>query len=254
MNILTKFLMKVGNKLIPLYYLGDSGNKEIIYSPVGTTKILLRTGTLDKFVAWEVWKHKAYGDIDINRGDTVVDIGGHIGTFTLFVASKSKTANIFVFEPLPENFKMIKRNLLLNGIKNVKLFQLAVGSRVGRQILHIDSENNGANSFYESDSDKIIQVNTTTLKEIFLVNKIKEINLLKIDAEGAEYDIILNCNNQDLKRIRKIVLEYHDYLSPIFDIKKIINKLTSSGFAVKNNTPYIQRMFMKSGVLQAERL
>ena len=40
-------------------------------------------GTLDKFVAWEVWKHNQYGDLNFKENGVVIDIGGHIGTFTL---------------------------------------------------------------------------------------------------------------------------------------------------------------------------
>lgn len=245
--------MKLGNKLTPLYYLGQGNKKEIIYLPDGKISILLRVGTLDKFVAWEVWKYKEYGDFVPNNGDVVIDIGGHIGTFTLFISSKLKAGRVITFEPVPKNFKMIKRNLSLNNINNVVVNQQAVGSKTGESILHLDEENNGANSFYESDSDKIIKVSTTTLEEIFNRFKLKEVKLLKIDAEGAEYDILLNCKDNLLRKIKKIVIEYHDYLNSTFDYKNIIKKLSRSGFVVKNKSSLIQRVLMKSGILVAKR-
>ena len=61
---------------------------------------------------------------------------------------------------------MIRKNLTLNKIDNVILNQEAVGDKIGKRILHLDTENNGANSFYESDSNKIINVPTTTLEKI----------------------------------------------------------------------------------------
>ena len=210
-------------------------------------------GTLDKFVAWEVWKHNQYGDLNFKENGVVIDIGGHIGTFTLFAANKLTKGRVITFEPFPDNYKMIRKNLTLNKIDNVILNQEAVGDKIGKRILHLDTENNGANSFYESDSNKIINVPTTTLEKIFKRYKLKEVELIKIDAEGAEYDILLSCRDSLLKKVKKIVLEYHDYLNTSLDHRQISKRLSSLGFVVKDRTPMIQKILMKSGILIAER-
>ena len=110
---------------------------------------------------------------------------------------------IHCFEPEPENFKQLIENL-----KNYKYFQpynLAVSDKSGKRILHkVLGKNTGLHSFYGDGPE--IESNTVSLDDI--LDRIQKVSLLKIDAEGAEYEIIMN--SKKLNKIKNIIGEYHD--------------------------------------------
>jgi len=82
-------------------------------------------------------------------------------------------------------------------------------------------------------------------------NRIKRIDLLKIDAEGAEYDILLGL--KDLSPIGSIILEYHDYLDHGHTFREIMEKLSANGFKVKVGGPRLHRLLLRTGYIVAER-
>jgi FkbM family methyltransferase len=140
---------------------------------------------------------ESFGDDDI-----VIDIGSHKGFFAKLCMDKG-CKQIHCFEPEPENF-----NQLVENLKDYKYFQaynLAVSDRSGKRILHrVLGHNTGLHSFYSEGPG--IESNTVSLDDI--LDHIKKVSLLKIDAEGAEYEIIMN--SKKLNKIKNIVGEYHD--------------------------------------------
>lgn len=80
------------------------------------------------------------------------------------------------------------------------------------------------------------KINTTkvrliNLSEILNMNKINHVDFLKIDAEGAEFDILLNSPNRVFYKIKEIVLEYHDHLT-VHHHNEIIKKLQQHGYQI----------------------
>ncbi len=176
-------------------------------------------------------KEYSQGNFKIKENDTVIDIGAHIGIFSIFAAKAAKNGKVYAYEPFPENFKLLKENCGLNNVKNIFSFKQAVSGTQNNARLYLNKCNCG-HSFY-GKSKKHINVNCTTMEEIFESNKINFCDFLKIDCEGGEYEILLNTPERYLHRTDMIALEYHDSLSKKRLLKKLINYLGKMGFKIK---------------------
>ena len=148
----------------------------------------------------------------LSQCGVIIDIGAHIGSFSVYAARQTEDSSIFSFEPSPENYFQFNKNIALNRLTNVHPFQKAIAAHSGKAPFYYDLFNNAAHSLIKETKD-FISVDCTTLKETFLDFKIEQCDFLKIDCEGAEYEILFNTPAEILKRIKRIALEYHN---PIF--------------------------------------
>jgi FkbM family methyltransferase len=146
--------------------------------------------------------------IDFKPGDVIVDVGAHVGVVSLYLANKYPDIQVYAYEPVPSNFKRLLRNIEANKIENVVAVNKAVTSD-GRNIeLYGDIEkSSGGISMYE-DSEIKIEAESVTLKQIFEEHKIIRCKLLKIDCEGAEYEI-LKSSSETLNQVDHMRGEFH---------------------------------------------
>jgi FkbM family methyltransferase len=140
------------------------------------------------------------------QGDIVVDVGAHIGKYTI-IASKRVGPNgkVIAIEADPDNFDLLNRNIQLNKLSNVIALNYAVYSKEERIKLYLPS--GGGGGLEESSSytkyntimsdraahgNEKFEVNANTLDYLLLSNMIKqeEVNWIKIDVEGAEYEVL----------------------------------------------------------------
>lgn len=189
----------------------------------------------DWIIIQEVLIKKDYtqNNFKVRKNDVVIDIGAHIGAFSIFAAKTAKNGNVYSYEPFPENFRLLQENCRLNKVKNVRLFRLAVAGSKKRAPLFIGEKKYANGLFRRSKSDKKIIVNCTTITEIFENNQINTCNFLKIDCEGGEYEILLNTPEDYLHKIEKIAFEYHDSLTKKRLLKKLIKYLGGAGFKLR---------------------
>ena len=172
-----------------------------------------------------VFKKKYFSNLlDFGEEAIVIDVGAHIGAFTIYAAHKAKEGRVYAFEPSRENYEVLQQNVLLNHLPNVSLFNLALAGKEQERILYLNDFNNGSHSFIKK-AKKFVSVYCLALREVLIQNQISKCHFLKMDCEGAEYEILLNTPAEILKKIDQIALEYH---SPEFlglADKEIINKL-----------------------------
>jgi FkbM family methyltransferase len=149
----------------------------------------------------------------IPSGATVIDIGANAGYFTLFAASRFTDARVFSFEPVPVNYAQLERHRNLNGSRQIKCFLQAVAGQTGEISLSLDSSDSFTTSatmiFAKTDAQEKIKVPCVTLAQVMDENGISKCDLLKMDCEGAEYDILYNCPLEYLQRIDQIAIEVH---------------------------------------------
>lgn len=204
----------------PLYIVNRLGffHKHIHYHLRNGLVIISRPGKTDGSALNEVWFDKNYDPtafgipFDWEQAQTVVDIGGHIGTFTLFAAYKAKHATIITLEPDPKNREILTQNIFANGLlPRVKVERSALGS--GEPItLYTFPEDPGGNSMFRNHEGGVpVTVETITLKGLFDRHNIRVCDYLKIDCEGAEYEALYQLPEEELKHIRMIGLEYHHF-------------------------------------------
>jgi FkbM family methyltransferase len=150
--------------------------------------------------------------IEIHKADTVVDIGAHVGFFSILAAMKAKGGHVYAFEPAPENFSMLKENVSLNGIKNITVINHAVSHESGTRNFVLYPESSGAHSFTSAELNQknVIQVSAISFESFIHEAGIEAVHFLKMDCEGAEYEILFNCSSKTLHMIRAIGMEYHN--------------------------------------------
>jgi FkbM family methyltransferase len=126
----------------------------------------------------------------VKEGMTVVDVGANVGYYTLLAARLvGKSGRVFAFEPSSENFALLKRNVEANGYDNVVLVSKAVSDSTGTATLRLDRSSSGGHSLSDfRGAADTVEVETVSLDEYF-AGRDDRIDLIKVDAEGAEMAI-----------------------------------------------------------------
>lgn len=181
-------------------------------------------------------------DIDFQPGDIVLDVGGHTGLFAMYVAKRWPGVVVHSYEPSAINRERFERNLDMNcaDIKNDTLFVWPWGVTAdGRSIeLALDRGNTGGTSeFIKPNGHLREQAHTKTLDDIiaqlqkpYVGSPDTRIKLLKIDAEGAEHEILTNAE----------CLGQIDYISGEFHIN---SSLAKQGYSIPGLAKHLQQYF-----------
>lgn len=193
--------------------------------------VLNRTGL---GIFYDIFQRREYADyFPFYENAIIVDIGGHYGYFSLFALKNSGIdSKIYVFEPDPENFKVLSAN-----IKESKIVasNKGVSSFVGATTLYLgNSTNHSIISDYalNKKETRIITIQTVSLSYFMQQNSLNKIDFLKMDCEGAEYDIILNSDDKTLQKVQVYSLEFHDTKRADQTANKLIERLSGLGYRV----------------------
>jgi len=154
----------------------------------------------------EIWLDQCYADEspDSTSGGVVVDIGAHVGVFTAWAATQYKGCRVVALEPSSRMCAALRENVAASRLRDVTVVQAACGARAGEATLYARGAE-GMNSLHRKDM---------TLDEVFHRFAIERCALLKLDCEGAEYDILFNAADVTLGRVERIAMEYHVGLAP----------------------------------------
>lgn len=142
-------------------------------------------------------------------GMTVVDVGAHVGYYTLLAAKLvGPTGRVYAFEPNPENYALLTQNLRTNGYPDVTAVNCAVTDGDGEAELFVDPLNSGGGRLQAPGHSTVhYRVRATSL-DAALHHELGMIDLLKLDVEGSEplvYDGMQTLLRQD--RIARIMME-----------------------------------------------
>lgn len=173
---------------------------------------------IDKNSDWKVvketWIENVYQINPSDFGDTgiFIDIGANIGAVSVYVASfnnaldvGSKRIKVFAYEPEPHNLSLLSKNIKRNNlVDDIKIIPKAVFSTSPIMI----SNKGGDSSVLQTLKDSS-EVEAVSLESVFANNKIASCDVLKMDVEGAEYDILLNTDIEILRKIKYLALEFH---------------------------------------------
>jgi FkbM family methyltransferase len=178
------------------------------------------------------------------QGDIVVDIGANIGRYTL-IASKRVGTNgkVVAIEAHPGNFEMLNRNIKLNRLTNVIPLNYAAYSKETKVKLYVPDEESGYTIYHtlmERTGKKFVEVDAITLDYLLLqLNGIREgvveVNWIKIDVEGVEFEVLKGATNV-LSKSKDIALliEVHG----IDNYRPLIEFLNSYNFIIEFEKTY----------------
>lgn len=189
----------------------------------------------DESVFREIFLDRDYRvveEIIVKAKTPILDIGGHIGLFSLYAATLNPHVNIFTFEPEEKNYQHLKHHLKTNNVRNVQTKMLAVSDKDGEGEIFISEDSH--NHSLVSGGEKKQKISITTLDRLMEKNRLENISLAKMDCEGAEYDIILGTPDDTLSKIKSFYIEYHIYNAEM-NPQKISQKLKNLGYNVKQS-------------------
>ena len=129
----------------------------------------------------------------LKSGMVVVDIGAHVGYFTLIAARQVGPAGkVYAFEPDPDNYSTLLKNIEANAYDNVVADRKAISDNVGTSQLHLVATGSGRHSMYHHGLPErgSIEIETTTLDSTFDDLDWPNVDLIKIDVEGAEVSVL----------------------------------------------------------------
>jgi len=151
--------------------------------------------------------------INFEDDDVVIDIGANVGCISIYLAKKYPNIKIYAYEAHPVNYECLLENIKLNEVDNVIPFNNAVFSKTGRKLnITLDLGNTGSSSLYVNNVKNSCDIETISFDDIVLNNNIEKIKLLKIDCEGAEYEIIESSNKMKELEIENFSAEIHTFM------------------------------------------
>ncbi len=197
--------------------------------------ITIRKNLYDALIVQEIFFHKPYlRKIRLSKNPTIVDIGGYIGDFDLYAAKYLGAKKIVVYEPSPENFSVLIKNIEDNGFHDtITAVNKAVSnsSEVELNFYIKEHQEIHVSKYFYNNCDRRT-IPSVTLAEIIEDHKLENIDLLKIDCEGGEYDIIPSLTNYELGRTKNIVFEHHRVNDYEKKVDAIIRQLRGAGYSV----------------------
>lgn len=159
----------------------------------------------------------------------VVDVGSYIGITTVTMAKK--VSKVYAFEPVPEYFGILKKNIASNGLKNVNIHRLAVSNREGTTEFY--KEGASSSIIFREDANKIL-VSVTAIDTFVAQEKIDRVDLINMDCEGSELLVLKGAEKTLRENKVKIFCEiHHDYLEELGQsVKDVEEYLKKLGFKV----------------------
>ena len=203
----------------------------------------------------------------LRSGDTFIDIGAHIGWFSVWASRfVGATGTVYSIEPEPNNYVHLKRTIADNGCRNVVTYQSAVSEHDGETVFYVNQDNDGGHALWDCSkhefnektrkSPSSILVLSTTLDSFCLSRKIGQIRMIKIDTEGAEVSVLRGASELlSMSAIDYVICEVNDAGLNKMDtsIDKMQSFMADKGYRLahsdKHNPGFIFNvMFARGGV------
>jgi FkbM family methyltransferase len=181
------------------------------------------------FIYKEIFVDRCY-DVMIDRTDPlIVDIGANTGLFALRMKQLFPASNIACYEPFPSNHEQLERTIRINHLESVVLLQKAVAARAGRAKLYIHKRNVGGHSLYsdQASSNKYLDVEVVEFGAIVEALP-RPIDLLKVDCEGAEFEILTALTDRLADKVRQVIVEP---MPRLYDVKALVRHMNSLGYS-----------------------
>lgn len=171
------------------------------------------------------------GEYEVLENDnTIVDLGANIGIFCLLASQTNTHAKVIAVEPFPENYERLIKNVIDNdrGDFVTTINAAAVGVE-GDRFMAASNDVPGHSKRTGAAGD--VRVKGVTLQTLMEDTCLDEIDFLKVDIEGGEYELFEHCPPEVLKKIRRIGLEYHGG----GNTAQLFSKILSEGFRVRRH-------------------
>ena len=217
-----------------LYYFNFKKDKNVIFNFRNGLKWHVDTTKRGFAVISDVWIQNPYKLLfEVDDPKIILDLGAHIGSFSIMAAKKYPDAKIYAFEASKENFEYLRKNVDENKMGNIRAFNLSIGSKDAILEFFINRGNTLLNTFVKGlkrNNSKSYRVNCKRLSTVFSELKIIRCDFLKLDIEGMEFSVLKAAENDGvLDKIKAIVTEIQPESK---EFKQTISLLSDNGFEV----------------------
>jgi FkbM family methyltransferase len=184
---------------------------------------------LDYKVIDETWNENVYRlhEYQFKENAVFLDIGANIGSVSLYVDNFNKVRDednkikVYSIEPEPNNLLLLKENIKNNPTENITVINNAIWHEQKTVLI---TNKGGNSSIVNETSDESAEVLAITIQDFIDLYGIDEIDAVKIDIEGAEFDLIINTPSETLAKIRYLTLEFDKSFDGRFGI--MVEKLS----------------------------
>lgn len=182
---------------------------------------------------------------------TIVDLGANIGAFSIHAVTVARSARVYAYEPMPPFYQLLQENIRLNRkTDSISCFNYAVGGKSASRELFTA----GTSFFFPTltapvgDGAVSTRVQCITLAAILDTNQLARVDLLKMDVEGAEYEILYHTPSDYFARIKEVRMEYHNLDEDRQNVESLKRFLIAHGYVVtheQSTTPTNGNLWMR---------
>lgn len=175
----------------------------------------------------EVFKDNVYDGVLPNKGDIAVDVGAYVGMWSVKTAiAVGGNGRVVAIEPMPENVKWLADNVA--GLPVVVL-PIVASDKNGTERLYISKATTCSSLIMKQE--KYVDVEAKTIDRIVIDEKLPHVDLIKIDAEGAELKVLqgaiktLTNNN-----VKLAIASYHETAEGVPEVDELVKFLEQVGY------------------------
>ena len=212
--------------------------------------------------AWKLCKYRSWeprltnwvlGNVQALDGDLLVDVGANFGWYACVLGAKFSESEIFAFEPESGACALLDRNITQNGLRNIRVFNMALGSASGSLKLYVSgTKNSGQHSpLHLAGTSHMVEVQVQPLDE--LIPHGRNVAFLKIDAEGSEYSVLMGASRV-LERTRLVMLEFTPSWLRQMGVEPglLLDLMTTAGFKIAFVSPRNELVVTQKAELLAD--
>jgi FkbM family methyltransferase len=207
----------------------------------GGLKIHLSGDRYDIVTVFLIFVREDYGRIQ--PGSSVVDIGANVGVFSLYSAYR-RARRVYAYEPNSQSYACLLRNIADNHLEDVIVPRQFAVTGTEDEAVKFPIQSSAFNAIITGETTQAFEwVKTTTLARILREHALKQIDLLKMDCEGAEYAIVFQSPYEVWSCISDVRLEYHQA-----QIESLTAFLADRGFkliALRQDSPHWGNVWFK---------
>lgn len=170
----------------------------------------------------------------------VVDIGANVGYFSLFALYRFPGSRVLSFEPMPFCFNQLEKYCTTFKNPSFSVYNYAVGNIDGEIDFYVHDANEFStdSTIHPGAGLTRLTVKSYTLKTLISTLHTGKIDLIKLDCEGAEYDILYAMTPQELLGIENITMEVHNVDKKSKNLVKMVQFLKENDFKVFHENLY----------------
>jgi FkbM family methyltransferase len=146
----------------------------------------------------------------VKEDSVIIDVGAYRGGYTIKLARKARKGKVIAIEPNSENYKFLLLNIYYKDVKNAVVYKTIAYSHRAK-IKFFKNKVVPAIPRIVTNNSNSVEIESITLDEITKLNRLQKVDLIKIDAEGSEYEV-LKGSEYTLNLARYLIIEVSKYL------------------------------------------